>query len=141
MAPKTPSLFLCLALIMAFSLTGCQAEASALSDEQVMQVTVNILTAINEENHQSFIKDFSSGMAAAFAEEQFVELRDMLQESSGNYVSCQKPTFFNNSVYTVYRLICVFDREDVVVSVVFQIGGDKVEGLYFDSPNLRQPNP
>lgn len=62
----------------------------------------------------------------------------MLQNASGNYISCAEPALSNNQGYAVYRLTCKFEQEDVVVTVAFKVGGDKVEGLFFDSVNLRK---
>jgi hypothetical protein len=76
-------------------------------------------------------------MTAAFTEDQFNQLRDLLQTSSGNYLSIGTPTLSNAQGYVIYQFPCQFDREEVTVTITFAIGGDKVEGLFFTSPNLR----
>lgn len=40
--------------------------------------------------------------------------------------------------YAIYRLTCTYDLESVIVTVTFKVDGDKVEGLFFDSTNLRK---
>ena len=121
-------------------LAGCEtAKPAALSNDQVVQVVDNILTAVNAGDFQGFNKDFSEEMSASFSEEQFNELVDLLRNSSGNCVSCAdtEPGLLNNQGYAVYRLACTYELESVMVTVTFKIDGDKVEGLFFDSTNLR----
>lgn len=130
-----------LLLTIALLLSGCRAEPAALSDEEVAQVTTDALTALSAGNQESFVRDFNDDMRALFLEEaQFTALRDMLQETSGGFVSCAEPSLLNRGDYAIYRLRCRFEKEDVMVSVVFRVGGAKIEGLYFDSPNLRERN-
>jgi hypothetical protein len=76
-------------------------------------------------------------MNSAFSQEQFTKLRNMLQASSGNYVAINKLSLSNNQDFAVYRIICTYEREDVVVTIIFKVDGSRVEGLFFDSPNLR----
>jgi hypothetical protein len=135
-------LVILLALLLAATilLTGCQAKPAALSNEEVVQMTGQILTALNDGDYAAFTQDFSNEMLAAFPEDQFTALGDLLQEASGNYVSCGEPSISNNGGYAIYRLICQFDLEDVVVTITFKVDGDQVEGLFFDSPNLRALN-
>ena len=125
-------------LVTAFLLTGCQAQPAALTDDEVVQVTGQILTALNEGDYAAFTQDFSDEMLADFPEARFAALRDMLQEASGNYVSCGEPALSSRSGYAPYRLTCQFDLEDVVVTISFKVDGSRVEGLFFDSPNLRE---
>ena len=73
----------------------------------------------------------------AFSEDKFTQLRDTLQSASGKYVSTGKVSLSNNQGYAVYRIICKYEQEDVVITVVFKIDGKQIEGLFFDSPNLR----
>jgi len=127
-----------LAMVMIVSISGCaKPEPAGLTDDQVGKVANNILQAINMGDYQKFIQDFSDEMLAAFGQDQFNEIHDMLQESSGNYVSLGELTMINQKGYTIYLYQCEYGKESVIVKVVFAIGGDKVEGLYFDSTNLR----
>jgi Protein of unknown function (DUF3887) len=129
-----------LALLCITILTSaCQpAKPASLSNEQIGKVADNILVSINQNDYQGFIKDFSDQMITAFAEGQFADLRTTLQGTSGNYISCQTdPTLSNQQDYAVYQYKCKFEKEDVVVTLVFPINGDKVDGLYFNSEALR----
>jgi hypothetical protein len=130
--------FAFLALTMIIATSGCaKPQPASLTDEQVGTAVENILTAINNNDYQKFTQDFSDQMISAFPEVQFKQTRDLLQQASGNYVSMGIPTLLNQNGYTLYRIPCKYEKEDVIVTITFAIGGDKVEGLFFDSTNLR----
>jgi len=123
----------------ALLLAGCQAaRPAALSNEQVAQVADNILKAIDAGNYQDFTRDFSDHMKSVFSEAQFDQIRYTLQSTSGGFVSRSAMKLSNNSGYATYQITCKYEREEVTVTVVFKIGGVRVEGLFFDSPNLRR---
>jgi hypothetical protein len=61
----------------------------------------------------------------------------MFQASSGNYVATNKLSLSNSQDFAIYRITCKYEREDVVVTIIFKVDGSRVEGLFFDSPNLR----
>jgi hypothetical protein len=48
------------------------------------------------------------------------------------------PQLSNSQGYAVYRLSCKFELEPVIVTATFKTGGTLVEGLFFDSTNLRK---
>lgn len=132
-------LFSILSILVALSLlvSGCGSPDPAnLTDEQVMAVTENILTAIDAGDYAAFTRDFSDEMLAAFPEDSFLQTKDMLASASGNYISIGAPTISNKQGYALYQFICKYEKEDIVVTVVFLVGGDKVDGLFFNSPNL-----
>lgn len=131
------SFLVAILLTAAFLLTACQARPAALSDAEVVQLTGQVLTALDQDDYAAFVQDFSPAMRAAFPQAQFAELRAMLQETSGNYVACGEPSLSNRQGYAVYRLVCTFEKEEVIVTIVFAVDGRQVEGLFFDSPNLR----
>jgi len=141
MKSKIPATLLIVTIVTTLFLASCQPpKPAALSNDQVVQVVENTLKAINAGDYQSFTQDFSAEMKNAFTEEQFTSLADMLQNASGNYVSCadSEPALSNNQDYAVYRLTCTYEKEGVIVTVTFKVDGDKVEGLFFDSTNLRK---
>jgi hypothetical protein len=117
---------------------GCgPASPAALTDAEVLTVTGNLLTAIDTGDYPAFTADFSAAMLTAFPESQFMQLRDLLHTSSGNYLSCSEMSLSNKDNFAIYSIRCAYELEDVVVTVVFPIDGTQVEGLFFDSPNLR----
>jgi hypothetical protein len=133
---------LCFTLLITLSLllSGCgsgSASPSALSDEDVLALATRLLVSIDDNNYDGFIADFSDEMVTAFPEAEFSELRDMLQSASGTFVSADELDLTNNQEYAIYRIRCSYSLEDVMVTLVFKVDGTLVEGLYFDSTNLR----
>ena len=129
-----------ISLLIALSIlaTGCAApKPAALTDEEVLVVTQNILTALDANDYAAFTRDYSPDMLAAYSKDKFTQVRDLLQSASGKYVSTGKVSLSNNKGYAVYRIICKYEQEDVVVTIVFKVDGKQIEGLFFDSPNLR----
>jgi hypothetical protein len=125
-------------VLLLAGLSACAApEPAGLTDEQVSAVTENALLALNEGDYARFTQDFSDQMIAALPEAKFDQLRDLLQTTSGNYLSIGTPVLTNAQGFATYRFPCQFDLEEVTVTITFTIGGDKVEGLFFTSPNLR----
>lgn len=134
------SLFIFIAIISSFVVSGCsglQAKPSALSIEDVTVATEKLLIAIEEDDYESFTPGMSETMLGAFTESEFREMKTMLSETSGNLVSCSDPALLNQEEYAVYRVPCEFEKEDVTVTVVYEIGGNEIDGLFFDSPGLR----
>ncbi len=127
-----------LSLTMLLAMSGCLPKPAALTDAQISGIAENILQAVNANDYQRFVQDFSDQMKSAFTEDQFTRLRDLIQNASGNYLSMAAPRLSNSQGYAIYRFPCKFDNEDVTVTITFALGGDKVEGLLFDSPNLRK---
>ena len=141
MKSKIPATLLIVSFVTTLFLASCQPPKPAvLSSDQVVQVIDSTLKAIDANDYQGFTQDFSDEMKTAFPEEQFKNLAEMLQKASGNYVSCadSQPALSNNQGYAIYRQTCKYDLESVIVSVTFKVDGDKVEGLFFDSTNLRK---
>ena len=128
-----------LILMLLAGLSGClPAQKAGLSDQQVANVTENILKALDENNYQSFTHDFSAQMKSAFPQEKFSQLRTMLYNASGNFIYMDALSLSNNQGYAIYRFPTKYDNESVTVTITFVIGGQEVEGLFFDSANLRK---
>jgi hypothetical protein len=141
MKSKIPNALLIVMLVTTLFLTSCQPpKPAALSNNQVVRVIDNILKAINAGDFHSFTQDFSDDMKNAFTEPQFTSLADLLKNASGNYVSYaeSQPELSNSQGYAVYRLTCKYSLESIIVTITFKVDGDKVEGLFFDSTNLRK---
>ncbi len=127
-------------LTLALLLAACgPARPAALSNDQVTAGIVNILTALDAGDYASFSTDFSPTLKAALPETQFTALMTLINNTSGKVVSCgTSPQLSNSQAYAVYRLSCKFELEPVIVTVSIKTGGTQVEGLYFDSTNLRK---
>jgi Protein of unknown function (DUF3887) len=119
--------------------SGCSApQPAGLTDLQVAGVTENISKAMDANDYQAFIQDFSQSMLSVFTQAQFDSLRAMLEKASGKYVSHGSPSLSNNQGYAVFRFPAKYTNETVYVTITFLVGGQKVEGLFFDSANLRK---
>ena len=119
-------------------LSGCSpAEPAALSDEEIMTFASNLLVSMDENNYAGFITDFSEEMLAAFPESEFANLRELVLDASGSFISADELELTNNQEYAVYRIRCSYSLEDVMVTLVFKVDGTQVEGLFFDSTNMR----
>ena len=101
-------------------------------------MTENILKALDQNNYPSFTHDFSPQMKSAFTQAKFSQLRSTLYNASGNFIYMAEPSLSNNQGYAVYRFSSKYANETVYVTITFLVGGQKVEGLFFDSANLRK---
>src|SRR5512136_2790649 len=126
-------------LLVVFMASSCGKPSPAgLTDQQVSSITENTLKAINANDYQGFTKDFSDQMMAVFTPEQFTSLQALLEKASGKFVSIGAPTLINNKGYAIYRFPCKYENETVYVTISMLIGGEKLEGLWFDSVALRK---
>ena len=128
------------AILLVFLVTsGCSTPKPAgPTDQQIASVTENTLKAIDAKDYQKFTQDFSDKMNSVFTQAQFDNLCKLLQAASGSYVSLGSPSLSNNQGYAVYRFPAKYTNETVYVTITFLVGGQKVEGLFFDSVNLRK---
>jgi hypothetical protein len=97
-----------------------------------------MLKSLDAGEQETFSQDFSDEMRAAFNADQIAAIQDMLKVSSGKFISLDKPTLTNNQGYAIYRFPATYEQETVYVTVTFLVGGTNVEGLFFDSVNLRE---
>lgn len=113
------------------------AKPAALPNDKIIELTKNILTAIDKKDYAAFSEKFSDEMKKALPESQFIELADKIHAHSGKFVSVGEPVLSNKQGFAVYQIPCQYEQEEIVVTIVFRINGDKVEGLFFNSPFLR----
>ncbi len=139
MSNKFKSLIILVCALMLLLASGCAAPKPAgLTDEQVTSQTESVLKALEANDYQAFTQDFSDQMKTAFTQEKFASLRSMLQTASGKFVSLGKPALTNNQGYAVYRFPAKYENETVYVTITFLVDGQQIEGLFFDSVNLRK---
>lgn len=128
-----------LLVVMLAGLSGClPAQKAGLSNQQVASLTENILKALDQNNYPAFTHDFSPQMKSAFTQAKFSQLRSLLYNASGNFIYMNEPSLSNNQGYAIYRFPSKYANETVTVTITFVIGGQEVEGLFFDSANLRK---
>jgi len=138
MSKTSLSLITCLLIVLSITVTGCgPAKPAGLTNDEVIGITKNILTALDNKDYAAFSRDFSDEMKKALPEEQLIALADMLHTHSGKFVSVGEISLSNKQGFALYQIICKYEHEDVVVTIVFRINGKTVEGLFFDSPYLR----
>lgn len=126
-------------LVLLAGLSGClPAQKAGLTDQQVSGVTENILKALDQGNYPAFIHDFSPQMKAAFPPIKFSQLHTLIYNASGNFIYTDKPSLSNSQGYAVYRFPTKYADETVTVTITFVVGGQEVEGLFFNSANLRK---
>jgi len=125
-------------------LAGCSS-GGAIDEsfrDRVEPVTDNILLSIKNRDREALIRDMDEKMKAAFTEEAFREMVDMLDSKVGSYQSREFWKAEKSGQYSIAYYKAEFDKEEdyVVVKVVTSEKDGKlyVSGLFFDSPNLRE---
>ena len=137
---KVVRLILMSAILLVILLTSActPPKPSGLTDQQIASATESTLKAIDAKDYQKFTQDFSDKMISVFTQGQFDKLCNLLQAASGSYVSLGTPGLTNNQGYAVYRFPAKYANETVYVTITFLVGGQKIEGLFFDSVALRK---
>lgn len=134
-------LFLILSMLAAsFGCSALSPKPAALSEEDLASTADNILKSIDSGDYAGFKRDFGEEMLTAFPESEFTKVQEMLTGASGAYQSCGEPKLLNQQDFAIYRFPCQYEKEEVTVTLVIKIDGTKVDGIYFDSPNLRSGN-
>ncbi|MGE5495941.1 MAG: DUF3887 domain-containing protein [Burkholderiales bacterium] len=142
-----------LAALLALStiLTGCGGDSpadGALSAEDVAYaepIVDNILAGIKDRDYAVFSRDFSDTMKTLMPEESLDSLADLLASKVGEYQSRSfaqaADVTQNGAQYTVVTYTAKFSDEPGDVLIIVTFGGDtekKVDGLFFNSPKLRE---
>ena len=111
------------------------------SEPRISEVDImaeNILQSLSEEDYAKFSKDFSANLKKSMNKSQFNELKIRLSNSSGDYISKSPFSKTFNSGYDIYLYTCDFEKEQVFLSLSFKENPEKIEGIWFDSKNLRE---
>jgi hypothetical protein len=136
-----------LGLGVGLALTACGLNAPAgtagISEQEARQIAEGALLALNGGDYPAFVENFDEVLRKALDEERFNELRAILQESSGKFLSLSRPkpvkANFPDAVEYVYD--CQFEKEKVTLTNYYRVGGELVVGTFVDSPSLRKANP
>jgi hypothetical protein len=104
-------------------------------------IVENILAALSKNDYAAFSKDFSQSAKNTLNQTAFDQLYNQTQTAIGNY---QSELYFDSSTQsgvTTILYIAQYSNEPAGVSVTLILqaanGGYEVQGLNFDSPNLR----
>ncbi len=106
--------------------------------ENANYITETVLIALNNGTYSEFSGNFSEDVKKMINESEFYNLRNIIQNTSGNYINktMLKYTDFNN--YDIYEYNCNFEREVLKLRVALEKKRHAVSGIYFDSNNLRK---
>lgn len=122
--------------------SGCLCQtASQPTTEKIARtnaITENLLQSLNNGSYESFTYNFSAAMKGAFNESTFNSQRATIRNASGLYLSKQEPLIQISGIYVAYIYNCTFENESVTVRVVMDDAANSVEGLWYDSPKLRE---
>ncbi len=101
----------------------------------------NILESIKNNDYQGYIKDFSQEMIDASPPEGFADLKELLDSKVGAYISLTPERVIEEDEYVhVFFDVTFENEENATMRLVFGKDDEthKVQGLWFDSPKLRE---
>jgi len=139
--PKVTLIYLVLGLGSSILLTACGPRGSAaVSEEHITNLAERKMVAINDGDYETFIEEFSEALVNAITEERFSDLRATILEASGRFDSISSSRIANARTqdYLNYIFNCKFEEEQVLLTLVYAIDGDKVEGIFFSGSKLNQ---
>jgi hypothetical protein len=113
-----------------------QADLIATADP----ITDRLLAALAANDYDSFIQDMEPKMKAAMTQEQFADLRQLLDSKAGAYQSRQLNTVEQNGDFYIILYTAAFEKSPAVTMriVLTNTAPYQLTGLWFDSPELRQ---
>lgn len=121
------------------------SEVSGEQRDLVLQyadpITDSLLEGFNGKDYAMYSRDFNEQMKNALTEGVFLETRELIVSKIGLYVSRVPHTVLRQGPYRIVVYNGVFEQEESVeIRVVFldHNGTQKVSGLWFNSPKLRE---
>lgn len=117
------------------SLSSSELELPSNIDS-INLIAENILQSMNSNNYAAFKIDFSDNLINLIPEQKFTEIRNLILETSGEYISKLEPKLYELEGKLIYEYPCVFEKENVTLDVSFNQNSEKVEGILFSSENL-----
>ncbi|MFZ7133652.1 MAG: DUF3887 domain-containing protein [Eubacteriales bacterium] len=133
-----------LILMLAFFLTGC----SSLDLDKVKEfgdpMTENMLQGMNNDDYNTFSKDFGSQMKESIDEAGYNDFKEQIIGIIGEYQSKElvKASYESSNgqkfIVAIYQAKFSNEPEDVAVTVTFSDDPENrtIEGLFFNSPKL-----
>ena len=98
-----------------------------------------VLQALNDGDYESFSQQASEEVKSQVTAEIFTQMRDAILKTSGRYLSKSEPQISEPQAgLKAFTYPCRFEREEVMVTVAFKTGEEKIAGLNLDSEGLRQ---
>lgn len=135
-----------LLILTVVMITALFAGCSGGEPSYAGQMTDNIISGLQNRDYTAFSRDMGDTIKSAMTEDNFNALADMLKQKIGDY---QNKSFGgvseveqNGVKYTVVVYTAKYSNEpgDVLITVTFggEKGAEKVAGLLFNSPKLRE---
>ncbi len=141
---KKEVIFVLLAvIILVIFLSGCSKSSEDVEKqkgidlEQADFIANKMLKSFNNGNYEDFSSSFSVDMRRAMSYAAFNDLRILVLNSSGAYVSKSEPNAASASGFVSYTYNCSFGKENVMFTISFKSGENKVDGVGFDSANIK----
>ncbi|HII15077.1 MAG TPA: DUF3887 domain-containing protein [Nanoarchaeota archaeon] len=98
----------------------------------------NILQGISKEDYAMLSRDLSETLKQSTDAEYFSRLSKFIKENSGEYVSKSLAASKDENSMHTRGYDCQFSMESVYFTITFNADYSKVEGIYFDSENMRK---
>ncbi len=146
MSNKIIITLMAISMIFILLLAGCSTQTTETDVSYAGPMLDNVLNGIKDKDYAAFSQDFSSSMKSAFTQEQFDAMVTLLESKIGDYegktLSGSTVTKNNNQAFTVVVYKAKYSKEsgDVQITISFSDDNGKksIEGLFFNSPNLRK---
>jgi hypothetical protein len=138
---RTTLILILLASLTLATLAACGPQATAaVSEAYVTALAEEKMQALNDGDYAAFTADFSQVLAGAIPETDFQDLRETILGASGRFetVSGLRLTNARTSGYVNYIVTCQFEEEEVLLTLVYAVDGEQVEGIFFNAPKLNQ---
>jgi hypothetical protein len=134
------------AVLIAAVLAGCGSAIKESDLSYASPMVDSLLSAVQAKDYAKFSTDLGDKMKASMTEDNFTAMADALAEKIGDFESKSfagaSNTTQDNTPYTaiVYKAKYSKEQGDVIVTVSFtdKDGKKVIEGLNFNSPNLRK---
>jgi hypothetical protein len=138
---RTTLILILLASLTLAALVACGPQATAtVSEAHVTALAEEKMQALNNGDYAAFTADFSEVLAGAIPETNFQDLRETILGASGRFESVTglRLTNARTSGYVNYIVTCQFEEEEVLLTLVYAVDGEQVEGIFFNAPKLNQ---
>jgi len=136
-----------IASLLICTIVGCSQKVSESEVKFSNDKVENMLLAINNGDYNNFTKDLSSHSKTVFTEKEVNKTKKTIINKIGNYIPNSKKfsqgtkVSQNNKKYIVAIYDAKFKNESGKVVITVTFDDDKkhaIEGIYFNSPKLRQ---
>ncbi|MBM4402115.1 MAG: DUF3887 domain-containing protein [Candidatus Cloacimonetes bacterium] len=110
-----------------------------IETETADAVVEALLKSISSKDYEIFSENVTSEVTDQLNSENFGLMSDSIIGTCGHYLSKGEATASYPQVgFTNFSYPCQFEKEEVILTVSFRTGENKVAGLNFDSEGLRK---